>query len=53
MKKGDKVVLTIGIYGNVADIEGDDVTLVIDPKKDVRIKVRKEAIGSIVDAKKE
>ena len=50
IKKNDKVVLAaIGIYGTVADIDGEDVTLIIDPKKDVRIKVRKDAIGGVVN----
>src|SRR5436190_1009872 len=53
MKKNDRVILAgIGIYGTIADIDGDDVTLVIDPKKDVRIKVRKESIGGIVNEEK-
>lgn len=50
IKKNDKVVLAaIGIYGTVADIDGEEVTLIIDPKKDVRIKVRKDAIGGVVN----
>ena len=53
MKENDKVILAgIGIYGTIAKIEGDDVTLIIDPKKDVRIKVRKDAIGGIVPDEK-
>ncbi len=49
MKKGDKVVLAVGIHGTIADIDGDDATLIIDPKKDVRIKVRKDAIAGVID----
>ena len=53
IKKGDKVILgTLGIYGTVADLEGDDATIIIDPKKDVRIKVRKDAIGGVVEEEK-
>lgn len=54
IKKGDKVILgSLGIYGTVADLEGDDATIIIDPKKDVRIKVRKDAIGGVVEDEKE
>jgi preprotein translocase subunit YajC len=50
MKKGDKVVLaSVGIYGTIADLDGDDATVIIDAKKDVRIKVRKESIAGVVD----
>lgn len=51
MKKGDKVVLaSVGIYGTIADLDGDDATVIIDAKKDVRIKVRKDAIAGVVEA---
>ncbi len=40
LKKGDEVVLSgIGMYGTIASIDGDDVMLFIDSKKEVKIKV--------------
>lgn len=48
MKKNDKVVLAAsGISGIVRDIDGDEITVLIDPKKDVCVKVRKEFIGAV------
>ncbi len=52
MKEGDAVVTTSGIYGNVSKIDGDDIVLVIDTKKDVRMRVRKDAVTSIMETKK-
>lgn len=50
VKKNDKIILAgVGMYGEVAEVEGDEVTVIIDKKKDVRVKVRKEAIGGIVN----
>ena len=48
MKKNDKVVLAAsGISGIVRDIDGDEITVLIDAKKDVCVKVRKEFIGAV------
>jgi preprotein translocase subunit YajC len=51
MKKGDKVLLTVGIYGTIGDIEGDDVTLIIDTKTNTKMKIRKDAVATILNAK--
>jgi|GEM_PF-883878 len=47
MKKGDKVLSSAGFYGTIADMDGDDATVIIDKKNDVRIKVRKESLGLV------
>lgn len=54
LKKSDKVVTIFGMYGTIVDIDGDDVTLLIDQKKDVKMKVRRSAIDQVVteEAKK-
>ena len=44
LKKGDEVVTTGGIVGKVWRAEGNEVTLVIDPQKDVKVRFAKSAI---------
>ena len=50
LKKSDKIVTIFGMYGTIVDIDGDDVTLLIDPKKEVRMKIRRSAIDQVVAA---
>ena len=45
LKKGDKVVTTGGIYGEVTRIEGGDLYLKLND--DVRIRVAKSAIAGL------
>ena len=50
MKKGDKVLLTSGMYATISDFDGDDATVIIDVnKKDVRVKVRKDGIANVIN----
>ncbi|MCS7298179.1 MAG: preprotein translocase subunit YajC [Bacteroidia bacterium] len=44
LKKGDKVVTTSGIYGEIISIEGD--TLLLEVDKNVKIRMEKAAIRS-------
>ncbi len=44
LKKGDKVITSSGIYGEIVSIEGDTVLLEVD--KNVKIRVEKVAIRS-------
>jgi preprotein translocase subunit YajC len=46
LKKGDQVVTTGGIYGNVQGVEADVIYLKI--AENVKIKVARSAIGSII-----
>jgi preprotein translocase subunit YajC len=48
LKVKDKVVTIGGLHGTVSDIDGDDVVLLVDNKKDVKLKFRRSAIGDIV-----
>jgi preprotein translocase subunit YajC len=50
LKKSDKVVTIFGMYGTIVDMDGDDITLLIDPKKDVKMKVRRSAIDQVLTA---
>jgi len=52
LKKNDKVLTNAGIYGIVKQVNGDDpdLTLCIDERKDVCIKVSKQSIASLVKA---
>jgi preprotein translocase subunit YajC len=51
LKKGDKVVTNGGIYGEIAGVDEDSVILKI--ADNVRIKLAKAAIATVVDAEKE
>jgi preprotein translocase subunit YajC len=47
LKAKDKVVTIGGLHGTVVDIDADDVVLLVDAKKDVRLKFRRSAIGDV------
>jgi preprotein translocase subunit YajC len=46
MKRGDKVITSGGIYGEVTGLEDKSVTIEIAPK--VRIKVTRESVSAII-----
>ena len=46
LKKNDRVLLNSGIFGTVAAIKEDEVTILIDDK--VRMRVTKGAIGTVL-----
>jgi preprotein translocase subunit YajC len=52
LKKNDKVLTNAGIYGIVKQVNADDpdLTLCIDERKDVCIKVSKQSVASLVKA---
>ena len=50
VKIKDKIVTVSGMYASVAEIDGDEVVLLIDPKKDVRVRVQRSAIASVVSS---
>jgi len=52
MKKGNKVIIGGMIYGTVSAIDGDEITVIIDPDKNTRMRVRKDAIVGVVDPEK-
>jgi preprotein translocase subunit YajC len=47
LKPKDKVVTIFGLHGTVVEIDGDDVVLLVDNKKDVKMKFRRSAIDVI------
>ena len=49
VKKGDRVVTVGGLHGTIKNIKDDDIILVIDEQKDVRIKVTRGAVSHVVD----
>ena len=48
LKKNDQVLTIGGLYGSVVAVNGDTVTLKVDDGKDVRIKVARGAIQTVV-----
>lgn len=48
LKKNDKVVTIGGIFGLVANVREEDVTLKIDESGDVRVRFTRSAIARIV-----
>ena len=48
LKVKDEVVTIFGLYGTIVSIEGDDVVLNVDAKKDVKMRLRRSAIDSVV-----
>lgn len=53
VKKNDKVITTGGILGTVTNVKDDEVTLRVDDDKNVKMKILKTAIMTIVSDKKE
>lgn len=54
LKAGDKVITASGIIGEIMEINDSDAVLKIDPRKDVRMRVRRAAIaGAAGDATSE
>jgi preprotein translocase subunit YajC len=47
VKPKDKVTTIGGLQGTVVEIEGDDVVILADPKKDVKLRFRRSAIDSV------
>jgi preprotein translocase subunit YajC len=47
VKVKDRVVTIGGLYGTVVDIEKDEIVLLVDPKKDVKMRFRRGAIDSV------
>lgn len=48
LKKDDKVVINNGIFGVIANINGDEIVVRIDEKKDVKVKVLRSAISTVL-----
>jgi len=55
LRKSDHVVTIGGIHGVVASVGEEEVTIKVDERNDVRIRVSRDAIGKIVgeDAEKD
>jgi preprotein translocase subunit YajC len=51
LKKGDKIITSGGLYGEISGIDGDTVVLKI--ADNVRIKLAKSAIATVADTEKE
>ena len=53
LKPKDKVVTAGGMHGTVVDLDKDDVVLLVDPKKDIKVKFRRSSVSSIESAPSE
>jgi len=49
LKSGDSIVTIGGIYGTVVDVEAKGGTVIIEVAKNVRIKILKSAISTILN----
>ena len=50
IKTKDKVTTKGGIIGTVVDIDGDEIVLLVDPKKDVKLRFRRAAVETVEPA---
>ena len=48
LKVKDKVVTIGGLYGTVTGLDGDGVILLVDPDKNVKLRLRRSAIDSVI-----
>lgn len=53
IKPKDKVVTVGGLYGTVVEVDKDDVVLVVDTKKEIKMRFRRRAIDVIESAAEE
>lgn len=51
IKPKDKVVTIGGLHGTVVEVEGEEVVLLVDAKKDVKLRFRRTAIDVVEAAK--
>jgi len=51
MKPKDKVVTIGGLYGTIVEIDGDEVVLLVDAKKDVKLRFRRTAVDVVEPTK--
>jgi preprotein translocase subunit YajC len=49
LKKNDRVITTGGMYGSIAAIDDNEVTLKIDDNNNVRVRFARSAIAGIAD----
>jgi preprotein translocase subunit YajC len=47
LKKRDQVITLGGIIGTIEEIEGDEVVLLVDRRKDVRMRILRRAIEGV------
>lgn len=50
VKTKDKVVTIGGMHGTVVEVEKDEIVILVDPKKDVKLRFRRTAIDAIEPA---
>ncbi len=53
LKNKDKVVTIGGLFGTVANVDKDEVTLIVDHKTNLRLKFRRSAIERIESSAKD
>ena len=53
LKEKDKVVTAGGIYGQIVSIKGEEVTIRIDDRKDIQMRVQRSMIAGIKGADSE
>ncbi len=47
LKKKDRVLTTGGLYGTIADLRDDEVTLRISENPDVKVRVRRSSVVEV------
>lgn len=50
LKPKDKVLTIGGVYGTVIEVDGDEVVVLVDPRKDIRLRYRRSAVDAVIDA---
>jgi len=50
LKPKDKVVTVGGLHGTVVEVDGDEVVLLVDPRKDVKLRFRRSSVDMVAAA---
>lgn len=53
VKKNDRIMTNGGLFGVVTNVKDDEVTLRIDDSRDVKVRVSKNFIASVVSRKED
>jgi preprotein translocase subunit YajC len=53
LKKNDRVLTNGGLYGTVANVMDDEISIRVDDARDVKVRVAKNAISAVVNRKED
>jgi len=53
LKKNDRILTNGGLYGTVANVMDDEISIRVDDNRDVKVRVARNAISAVVNRKED